>query len=93
MLLFEWDPGKAQSNEQKHGVTFDEASSVFVDMLSLTIQDPLHSEGEEQFIIIGTSFKNRLLTVVHTERGNKIRIISARKATKKERFYYENHAE
>ena len=93
MLLFEWDPEKALGNEQKHGVTFDEASSVFADTLSLTIHDPLHSEYEERFIIIGISCRNRMLTVVHTERGENIRIISARKATKKEIFYYENDVE
>ncbi len=93
MLLFEWDPKKAQSNEQKHGITFDEASSIFADTLSLTIHDPLHSENEERFIIIGVSSKKRILTVVHTERGDNLRIISARKATKKEKLYYENHAE
>jgi len=93
MLLFEWDPEKALGNEQKHGVTFDEASSVFADTLSLTIHDPLHSEDEERFIIIGVSCRNRMLTVVHTEREENIRIISARKATKKEIFYYENDVE
>ena len=93
MLLFEWDPEKALGNEQKHGVTFDEASSVFADTLSLTIHDPLHSEDEEWFIIIGVSCRNRMLTVVHTEREENIRIISARKATKKEIFYYENDVE
>ena len=92
MLLFEWDPQKAKTNKQKHGVTFDEASSVFADTLSLTIHDPLHSRDEERFIIIGVSCKNRILTVVHTERGDNIRIISARKATKKEILYYENDA-
>ena len=91
MLLFEWDPKKARSNEQKHGVTFDEASSVFADTLSLTIHDPLHSEDEERFIIMGISCKNRILTVVHTERGENLRIISVRKATKKETLYYENY--
>jgi uncharacterized DUF497 family protein len=93
MVLFEWDPEKALGNEQKHGVTFDEASSVFADTFSLTIHDPLHSEDEERFIIIGVSCRNRILTVVHTERGESLRIISARKATKKEILYYENHAE
>ncbi len=92
MLLFEWNPEKARSNEQKHGITFDEASSVFADTFSLTIHDPLHSRDEERFIIIGISGKNRILTVVHTEREGKLRLISARKATKKERFYYENDA-
>ena len=93
MLSFEWDTKKAHSNEKKHGITFDEASTVFADPLSLTIDDPLHSEIEDRFIIIGVSYKNRVLIVNHTERGGKIRIISARKATKKERFYYESHAE
>ena len=63
------------------------------DTLSLTIHDPMHSDNEDRFIIIGVYHKNRLLTVVHTERGDKIRLISARKATKKERVYYENNAE
>ena len=72
MVLFEWDPEKALGNEQKHGVTFDEASSVFADTLSLTIHDPLHSEDEERFIIIGVSCRNRMLTVVHTERGENL---------------------
>jgi uncharacterized DUF497 family protein len=93
MLSFEWDIKKAESNERKHGVTFDEASTVFADPLSLTIHDPLHAKDEERFIIIGGSHINRMLTVVHTERGDNIRIISARKATKKERSYYESNAE
>ena len=93
MLSFEWDIKKAESNERKHGITFDEASTVFADSLSLTIHDPLHSEDEERFVIIGGSHKNRMLTVVHTERGDNIRIISARNATKNERSYYENNAE
>lgn len=93
MLSFEWDIKKAESNERKHGITFDEASTVFADPLSLTIHDPLHSEDEERFVIIGGSHKNRLLTVVHAECGDNIRIISARKATKNERSYYESNAE
>jgi hypothetical protein len=93
MLSFAWDIKKAESNERKHGVTFDEASTVFADPLSLTIHDPLHSKDEERFIIIGGSHINRMLTVVHTERGDNIRIISARKATKKERSYYESNTE
>ncbi|MBZ4220516.1 MAG: BrnT family toxin [Chlorobium sp.] len=92
MLSFEWDHQKALSNEQKHGISFDEASTVFGDSLSLTLHDPLHSENEDRFVIIGTSYKNRMLIVVHTERGNKIRIISARKATKNERSQYESNA-
>ncbi|NTW68942.1 MAG: BrnT family toxin [Chlorobiaceae bacterium] len=92
MLSFEWDSQKALSNEQKHGISFVEASTVFGDSLSLTLHDPLHSENEERFVVIGTSHKNRLLIVVHTERGDDIRIISARKATKNERLQYESNA-
>jgi uncharacterized protein len=92
MLSFEWDIKKAESNERKHAITFDEASTVFADPLSLTIHDPLHSEDEERFVIIGGSHKNRMLTVVHTERDDNIRIISARKATKNERSYYDSNA-
>lgn len=93
MLSFEWDPQKAQTNEQKHGISFAEASTVFSCTFSLTIHDPLHSDNEERFVIIGISNKNRTLAVIHTERGDKIRLISARKATKKERLYYENNAQ
>lgn len=89
MLLFEWDIEKARKNLRIHGVSFDEASTAFGDSLSLTIHDTLHSDEEDRFILIGNSYKNRLLVVVHTERENKIRIISARKATKKERKQYE----
>ncbi len=92
MLLFEWDPKKARKNIEIHGVSFDEASTAFKDTLSLTIHDPLHSDDEDRFILIGDSYKNRLLVIVHTERGDKIRIISARKATKKERKQYEESA-
>ena len=92
MLVFEWDPEKAKKNKHIHGVTFDEASTIFVDDLSLLIYDPLHSEFEDRFIIIGKSFKDRLLVVVHVDRGDRIRIISARKATKKEWEQYEKNA-
>jgi uncharacterized DUF497 family protein len=92
MLFFEWDPEKAKRNLEIHGISFDEASTAFGDTLSLTIYDPLHSEDEDRFILIGNSYKNRLLVAVHTERGNRIRIISARTATKKEREYYEKNA-
>ena len=91
MLSFEWDIEKAKGNERIHGITFDEASTVFADPLSLTINDPLHSEKEERFILMGISHKNRMLIVVHTERGDNIRVISARRATKKERLYYESN--
>jgi len=92
MLLFEWDPNKARKNLQIHGVSFDEASTAFRDTLSLTIHDPLHSDEEDRFILIGNSGKNRLLVVGHTERGENIRIINARKATKEERKQYEENA-
>lgn len=92
MLSFEWDAKKAKKNIKIHDVSFDEASTAFNDDLSLTIYDPLHSDEEERFVLVGSSYKNRLLVVIHTERGNKIRIISARKATKNERKQYEENA-
>ena len=92
MLLFEWDSEKAKTNIKIHRVSFDEASTVFGDPLSLTIHDPLHSDEEIRFVIIGSSYKNHILVVVHTERKNKIRIISARKATKNERKQDEENA-
>ena len=88
-LLFEWDPKKAKRKFALHGVSFDEASTAFQDLLSSTIADPLHSEGEERYILIGQSHRYRLLVVIHTERGDRIRIISARPATAKERREYE----
>src|SRR3989304_4052202 len=92
MLLFEWDLNKARKNIKSHGVSFDEASTAFRDTLSLTIFDPLHSEGEDRFILIGNSHNNHLLVIVHTERGDKIRLISARQATRDERKQYEENA-
>lgn len=89
MLTFQWDAKKAKSNLEKHSVSFEEASTIFRDPLSLTIDDPLHSKNENRMVQIGVSYKNRLLVVVHTEKGDDIRIISARKATKKERLSYE----
>jgi uncharacterized protein len=88
-LTIEWDDRKAELNRKKHGVTFEEASTVFADSLSLTIPDPLHSEGEDRFVIVGRSEKQRVLVVVHTERGETIRLISARQATAHERRSYE----
>ena len=92
MLLFEWDPNKAKENLETHGISFDEASTAFRDTLSLAIYDPLHSEEEDRCVLIGNSHRNRLLVVVHTERADYIRLISARKATKKEREQYEENA-
>ncbi len=92
-LLFEWDPQKARRNLAKHGVSFDEAGTAFEDALSITIGDPLHSEDEERFVLVGHSRRNRLLVVVHTYRGDRIRIISARPAARGERTRYEENAE
>lgn len=86
---FEWDPEKARLNLQKHGVTFEEAVSVFFDPLSLTKLDPQHSIEENRFVIIGRSVLQRQIVVVHTDRGDKIRIISARSATAAEKRKYE----
>jgi len=90
-LLFEWDPKKARLNIKRHKISFDEASTAFRDPLSRTIDDPLHSDDEERFVLIGQSIRGRLLVVVHTERGDRIRIISARLATNKERIRYEEN--
>jgi len=90
-LLFEWDAAKAKSNERKHGITFEEASTAFADDLSITINDPLHSDDEERLILIGLSKSSNTLVVVHVERAEVIRIISARKASKKEQKIYEEN--
>jgi uncharacterized DUF497 family protein len=92
VLLFEWDPNKAKENLKIHGVSFDEASTAFGDTLSLVVYDPLHSEEEDRFVLVGNSHKNRLLVIVHTERADRVRLITARKATKKERKQYEENA-
>jgi uncharacterized DUF497 family protein len=89
MLEFEWDANKAATNIADHGVSFDEAVTAFEDPLSLTIEHPDHSEHEERLILLGRSRNNRLLVVVHTERENRIRLISARSATPRERRDYE----
>ena len=89
-LIFEWDEEKAASNLEKHGVSFQEASTIFMDLLSSTISDPLHSFEEQRFITIGESAEREVLVVVHTQRVTKIRIISAREATRKERQNYES---
>jgi uncharacterized DUF497 family protein len=88
-LLFEWDEEKSRSNLRKHGVSFEEASTVFGDLLSVTIDDPQHSTREQRWVTLGHSAKHRLLTVVHTDRGGRIRIISARMAMRSERETYE----
>lgn len=89
-MQFEWDRDKEERNIKKHGVSFDEAVTVFYDPLSATFDDPDHSIGEQRFITIGFSSHRQLFVVSHTERGNTIRIISARPATAKERRRHEN---
>ena len=88
-MHFEWDPAKARKNLQKHGVSFEEASSVFYDPLAVTGSDPDRSEDEERVVTFGLSSVSGLLVVAHTERGDTIRIISARIATPYERHIYE----
>ena len=88
-LTFEWDAKKAKINLLKHKVSFEEASSAFGDDLSITIEDPLHSDNENRLILIGKSIYFKTLVVVHIEKIKSIRIISARKATKKEQIFYE----
>jgi uncharacterized DUF497 family protein len=88
-MQFEWDAAKAALNLRNHRVSFEEASGVFFDPLAVTGADPDHSEGEERLITFGMSSAGRLLVVSHTERGEAIRIISARIATQTERHIYE----
>jgi hypothetical protein len=88
-FTFEWDAEKARENLRKHGVSFDEAVSAFRDLLSRTIRDPDHSEDEERYLLMGLSSRRRLLVVAHTERGDTIRLITARLASKRERLQYE----
>jgi uncharacterized DUF497 family protein len=89
-LRIEWDPRKAEANRRKHGVTFEDAQTVFADERARLIDDPDHSEEEERFVLLGLSSSLRLLVVAHCYRadGNVIRIISARKATRDEQRFY-----
>ena len=86
---FEWDPRKAAANLKKHGVSFEEAITAFGDSLSLNMPDQDHSEGEQRFIVLGTSVRSRRVVVSYTERPPRTRIISARLATRQERRQYE----
>ena len=88
-MTFEWDPGKAGQNRRKHRVSFHEAATVFGDPLTLTYQDPDHSVHEQRFITVGMSSAGQLLIVAHADSGDRIRIISARKTTRRERSHYE----
>ena len=89
-LRFEWDAAKAATNVKKHGVSFEDAQSVFADERARLIDDPVHSDGEDRFLLLGLCSSLRLLVVCHCYRSEEgvIRIISARKATKGERLYY-----
>jgi len=89
MLRFVWDRDKAAANLAKHGVSFNEAATAFGDPLSITIPDPDHSVGEERWLLLGLSTAGRLLVVAHTERGDEIRIITARPGTRRERHDHE----
>jgi uncharacterized DUF497 family protein len=91
-LKFEWDAKKAASNLRKHGVSFEEAASVFSDILATVYEDPDHSVREKRFLTIGTSRQGRLLHISFADRGELIRIINARKLTRKEREFYEKES-
>ena len=94
MIRFEWNVAKAASNEKKHGVTFEEAKSVFYDDFAIQFFDDDNSELEDRFLILGLSNQSKILLICHCEQdsGNLIRIISARKATAKERKLYKGEA-
>lgn len=89
MLTFEWDPQKAAENEQKHGVSFLEASETFDDDHSSTVPDPDHSIDEARYLIFGMSKQGKYLVVSYTERGDRVRLVSARQMTSRERKAYE----
>ena len=92
-MEFEWDEEKNSTNLQKHGVSFEEAASIFGDVLSDTFDDPDHSSQEQRFVTIGRSTKGRLLIVAHTDRDDRVRLISARELTRQERRNYEEGIE
>jgi hypothetical protein len=87
-LTFEWHPAKAAENVASHGVSFEEASTCFQDPRSLTIYDPEHSDSEDRYVLLGMSARGSLLVVVHTERGDNIRLVSARVADRRESAQY-----
>ena len=93
-MIFQWDARKAASNLKKHGIDFREAATTFADPFSTTFSDQDHSENEPRFLTIGQSIRGRILVVAHTEESDTIRIISARRATRREQnFYEENQSE
>jgi uncharacterized DUF497 family protein len=89
-MNFEWDAAKAETNRTKHGVSFEEASTVFLDALALTIEDPDRSPTEDRYLTIGMSIQGRILLVWHTDRADAVRIIGARHVTRSERRTYES---
>ena len=91
-LTFEWDSRKARANLAKHGIAFEDAATIFGDARSLTIPDPEHSKAEQRFVTMGNALGGKLLVVVHTDRGDNIRIISARRANPRERRFYEKES-
>lgn len=93
MYIFDWDPRKAARNFKLHRVTFEEASTLFADPLAITATDPDHSDDEERFVDIGLSDHGRIIVVSYTERGDTIRLITARPATRRERRTYEEQKE
>ena len=88
-LIFEWDENKSRENERKHGVSFEEAKTIFNDPFAITVYDPDHSINEDRYIDLGLSSKGRFLVVSYTERGSRIRLISSREATRREQRNYE----
>ena len=92
MVRFEWDSRKAASSERKHGISFPEAATAFGDPLSITIPDPQRSVGEARFVLVGLTYRSRLVVVAHAEADDSIRIVSARPATPAERRSYEQEA-
>ncbi|HTS17550.1 MAG TPA: BrnT family toxin [Verrucomicrobiae bacterium] len=90
-MNFEWDPHKAERNRRKHGVSFHEAATIFGDPMAVTYHDPDHSVAEDRFVTVGTSRAGRVLIVAHTDRGDNVRIVSARKTTRRERKHYEEN--
>jgi len=89
LLEFEWDPKKAARNLRKHGVSFEEAASVFNDEVATAYRDPDHSQYERRYLAIGTSVRGRLLIIAYAYRGERVRIINGREVTKQEREMYE----
>ncbi len=92
-LLFEWDGQKAEKNKLKHGISFEEAKAVFNDPFAITIPDPFHSEKEDRWADIGLAGNDKLLVVWYAERGDRIRLIGSRRATRRERRIYEGEEE